>query len=229
MASAALIERALEEGWSDAQVLERVLAGETALYEILMRRYNRRLYRVAKAILRHDADVEDVMQDTYMNAYRHLADFEGRAKFSTWLTRIAVREALARCGCRPRFQPLESSEQFSTRSVMEPLAFTGRNPEEKAYDRELENILEQAILALPEDYRLVFVLRYVEEMSTEETAHCLNLSQENVKVRLHRTRAGLRNELRARAGATAIQDFHFHATRCDRIVKNVFRTLGLSE
>jgi RNA polymerase sigma-70 factor (ECF subfamily) len=184
---------------------------------------------LAKAILRHDADVEDVMQDTYMNAYRHLADFEGRAKFSTWLTRIAVREALARCRCRPIFQPLEDSEQFSTRSIVKPLASSGGNPEEEAYDRELDHLLEQAILALPEDYRLVFVLRDVEEMSTEETAQCLNLSPENVKVRLHRARAGLRNELCARAGATAIQAFHFHATRCDRVVKNVFRSLGLSE
>jgi len=229
MASAALIERALEEGWSDEQVLERVLAGETALYVLLMRRYNRRLYRVAKGILRDEADVEDVMQDTYINAYRHLADFEGRAKFSTWLTRIAVREALARCRCRPRFQLLENLEQLSTRSVMEPLASNGRNPEEKAYDHELGNILEQAILALPEEYRLVFVLRDVEEMSTEETAQCLNLSQENVKVRLHRARAGLRNALCARTGATAILAFHFHATRCDRVVKSVFTTLGLSE
>jgi RNA polymerase sigma-70 factor (ECF subfamily) len=225
MASAALIEQALDEGWSDEQVLECVLAGETALYELLMRRYNARLYRVAKAILRHDADVEDVMQDTYMNAYRHLADFEGRAKFSTWLTRIAVREALARCRCRPKVQPIEDSEQSSTGSFMKPPAFSGRNPEEKAYDRELDDMLEQAILALPEDYRLVFVLRDVEEMSTEETAQTLNLSQENVRVRLHRARAGLRNELCSRAGATAIQAFRFHATRCDRVVKNVFRTL----
>jgi RNA polymerase sigma-70 factor (ECF subfamily) len=203
-----------------------VLAGETALYELLMRRYNERLYRVARAILRDDADAEDVMQDAYMSAYQHLADFEGRAKFSTWLTRIAVREALARRRRRPRFQPLDNSEQFSARDVMQRLASRGRNPEEEAYDRELGSVLEKAILGLPDDYRLVFILRDVEEMSTEETAECLNISQENVKVRLHRARAGLRKELYARAGATALQSFHFHAARCDRVVKNVFKMLG---
>jgi RNA polymerase sigma-70 factor, ECF subfamily len=226
MASAALVERAREEGWSDEQVVNLVLAGETALYELLMRRYNERLYRVARGILRDDAAAEDVMQNAYMSAYEHLADFEGRAKFSTWLTRIAVREAFAHCRRRPRFQPLDNSEQSSTRSIMKPLASNGRSPEEKAYDRELGSVLEKAILGLPEDYRLVFISRDVEEMSTEETAECLNLSQENVKVRLHRARAGLRKELYARVGATTVQSFHFHAARCDRVVKNVFRMLG---
>jgi RNA polymerase sigma-70 factor, ECF subfamily len=229
VASAALVERAQQEGWSDEQVVNRVLAGETALYELLMRRYNERLYRVAKGILHDDVEAEDVMQDAYMNAYQHLADFEGRAKFSTWLTRIAVHEASARCRRRPRLQALDNSEQSSTNDVMRRLASSDRNPEEKAYDRELATIVETAILGLPEDYRLVFILRDVEEMSTEETAECLNLSQENVKVRLHRARAGLRKELYARAGATSLQFFNFHAARCDLVVKNVFRILGLVE
>jgi RNA polymerase sigma-70 factor (ECF subfamily) len=229
MASAALVERAREEGWSDEQLVDRVLGGETALYELLMRRYNERLYRVARAILRDDAEAEDVMQDAYMSAYQHLADFEGRAKFCTWLTRIAVHEAFARARHRSRFEPLDNSEQSSTRGVMKPLASGGRSPEENAYNRELSSILEKAILGLPEDYRLVVILRDVEEMSTEETAECLNLSQENVKVRLHRARAGLRKELYALAGATAVQSFHFHAERCDRVVKNVVRVLGLAE
>lgn len=226
MASTALVERAREESWSDEQVVELVLAGETALYELLMRRYNERLYRVARAILRDDADAEDVMQDAYMSAYQHLVDFEGRAKFSTWLTRIAVRAALARYRRRPRFQALDNSEQFSTRNLMKQLESSDRNPEEKAYDRELGSVLENAILGLPDDYRLVFILRDVQEMSTEETAECLNISLENVKVRLHRARAGLRKKFYARAGATALQSFHFHAARCDRIVNSVFRMLG---
>src|SRR6059058_5760370 len=102
----ALLEQAGTEDWSDEQVVERVLAGETALYELLMRRHNQRLYRVARAILRDDGEAEDVMQDAYVRAYQNLASFEGRAKFSTWLTRIAVHEALARAHRRQRFQPL---------------------------------------------------------------------------------------------------------------------------
>ena len=228
MASTALLEQARQEAWSDEQVVDRVLGGESALYELLMRRYNQRLYRVARAILHDDAEAEDVMQDAYVRAYQHLADFEGRAKFSTWLTRIAVHEALARSRRRSRFQSLDNSEE-STGGVMESLASAGRDPEAAAYDRELGEVLEKAILKLPEDYRLVFMLREVEGMGTDETAHCLNLTPENVKVRLHRARRGLRKELYARAGATTAQSFQFHATRCDRVVKNVFRMLGLPE
>src|SRR5579864_1275284 len=224
MASAALLEQARLEAWSDEHVVSRVLAGDSALYELLMRRYNQRLYRVARAILRNDAEAEDVMQDAYVRAYQHLADFEGRAKFSTWLTRIAVNEALARSRGHSRFQSLDNSEE-SKGGVMGSLASAGRNPEESAYDRELGGVLEQAILKLPEDHRLVFMLRDVEGMSTDETAECLNLSPENVKVRLHRARAGLRKDLYARAGATTVQSFQLHATRCDRVVKNVLLEL----
>ena len=225
MASAALLEQARQEAWSDEQVVSRVLAGETALYELLMRRYNQRLYRVARAILRDDAEAEDVMQDAYVRAYQHLADFEGRAKFSTWLTRIAVHEALARSRRHSRFRSLDNSEE-SKGGVVTSLVSGGRNPEQVAYDRELGGVLEEAILRLPEDYRMVFMLRGVEEMSTEETAECLNLSPENVKVRLHRARGRLRKDLFARAGATTVQSFQLHATRCDRVVKNVFAALG---
>jgi len=226
MASAVLLEEARREGWSDEQVVSRILGGETALYELLMRRHNRRIYRIARAVLRDDAEAEDVMQDAYVRAYQHLADFEGRAKFSTWLTRIALHEALARSRRRSRFRSLDNLEE-SREDTMSSLISTERNPEQEAYDRELASVLEKAILGLPEGYRLVLMLRDIEEMSTEETAECLNLSQENVKVRLHRARALLRRELFVRAGATALQSFQFHATRCDRVVQRVFTTLGL--
>jgi len=226
MASASLLEQAKLEAWTDEQVVSRVLAGESALYELLMRRYNQRLYRVARAILRDDTEAEDVMQDAYVRAYQHLADFEGRARFSTWLTRIAVHEALARCRFRSRYQSLDGSEE-SKGGIMDSLASHGRDPEETTYDGELGNVLERAILKLPEEYRLVFTLRQVEGMTTGETAECLGLTAENVKVRLHRARAALRKELYSRIGATTARSFQFHASRCDRVVNNVLRTLGL--
>jgi len=202
MASATLLEQAKNEEWSDEQVVARVLAGDTALYELLMRRHNQRLYRVARAILRDDAEAEDVMQDAYVRAYQNLGTFEGRAKFSTWLTRIAVHEALARCQKRSRFQSLDdSSSQYG--DVMNAATSSDRSPEQKSYDMELSGVLEKAVLSLPDDYRTVFVLRNVEGMSTEETAQSLNLTQENVKVRLHRAHAKLRKELYAAVGATA--------------------------
>ena len=226
MASAALLEQARQEAWSDELVVQRVLTGETALFEVLMRRYNQRLYRVARTILRDDGEAEDVMQDAYVRAYQHLADFEGRAKFSTWLTRIAVHEALARARRHSRFQSLDISEEGKG-GIMRSLASEGRDPEKAAYDRELGFVLEQAILELSEEHRLVFMLRNVEGLSTEETADCLNLSPENVKVRLHRARVGLRKQLYARFGATTVRSFQFHAPRCDRVVQNVFRALGI--
>ena len=226
MASAALLEQARNEGWTDEHVVERVLGGETALYELLMRRHNQRVYRIARAILRDDAEAEDVMQDAYVRAYQNLADFEGRAKFITWLTRIALNEALARVRRRSRFQLIDSSDP-SNGDLMNSATSSRRNPEQESYDRELSGVIEKAVLALPDEYRVVFMLRDVEGMSTEEAAEYLNLTQENVKVRLHRAHAKLRKQLYAAVGATTVRCFQFHAVRCDRVVNGVFRKLEL--
>ena len=220
----ALLEQAKQEEWSDEEVVKRVLAGETALYELVMRRHNQRLYRVARAILRDDAEAEDVMQDAYVRAYRNLASFEGRAKFVTWLTRIAVHEALGRARKRSRFQTLDIGDETNG-DIMKSIATTS-TPEQEAYERELGVVLEKAVLALSEDYRIVFVLRDVEGMSTEETAICLNLTQQNVKVRLHRAHAALRKQLYHAVGATTSRCLQFHAVRCDRVVSGVFRILA---
>ena len=226
MASAALLEQARNEDWTDEHVVERVLAGKTSLYEILMRRHNQRLYRIARAILRDDAEAEDVMQDAYVRAYQNLAAFEGRAKFVTWLTRIAVHEALARLRRRSRFQSIDTSDP-SNGDLMNSVTSSDRNPEQESYNRELSGVIERAVLALPDEYRVVFMLRDVEGMSTEETAGCLNLTRENVKVRLHRAHAKLRKQLYAVVGATTSRCFRFHAVRCDRVVNGVFRKLQL--
>lgn len=162
MATVALVEQAQNEDWSDQQVVTRVLAGETELYELLMRRHNQRLYRVARAILRDDAEAEDVMQDAYVRAYRSLASFEGRAKFSTWLMRIAVHEALARARRRSRFQSLDASDS-SHGDLMNSATSSDPSPEQESYSRELSGVIERAVLLLPDDYRLVFRLRDIEE------------------------------------------------------------------
>ncbi|HVN20033.1 MAG TPA: RNA polymerase sigma factor [Dongiaceae bacterium] len=225
MGSAALLQQAKNEEWTDEQVITRVLAGETALYELLMRRHNQRLYRVARAILRDDAEAEDVMQDAYVRAYQNLASFEGRAKFSTWLTRIAVHEALARTRRRSRFQSLDSTDETHG-DPMNTAVSSSRSPEQESYDRELASVIEKAVLSLSDEYRLVFTLRDVEGMSTDETAQCLNLTPENVKVRLHRAHAKLRRELYTAVGATTARCFQFYAPRCDRVVNRVFEALG---
>lgn len=218
-----ILERPQVEQWTDEQVIERVLGGETAAFEVIMRRYNQRLYRVARAILRDDHEAEDVMQDTYVRAYQHLAQFAGRARFSTWLIRIAVHEALARKRRRQRLEGLDALTGPSGELLMP--ASTSLDPESCAANGELHHLLEAAILSLPEDYRTVLVLRDVEEMTTAEAAAILQISEENAKVRLHRARVLLRKQLYARTRATTAA-FSFPATRCDRVVAGVFARLA---
>ncbi len=210
---------------TDERVVERVLAGDTACFEILMRRYNQRLYRVALSITRNDGEAEDIMQETYVRAYQHLGQFAGRAKFSTWLTRIAVHESLARNRQRGRFEHSPATPD-SEEDIMDTFASGSASPEQQVSADEAGRLLEAAVNGLPELYRMVFVLRDVEEMNTSEAAEVLGISEENVKTRLHRARALLRRELYARAGAVSSTAFQFHATRCDRVVKNVLERIG---
>src|SRR5215470_7191100 len=172
----ALLERAKIEGWTDEEVVERVKGGETALYEILMRRYNQRLYRAARAILKDEIEAEDVMQDAYVRAFQNLHQFEGRAPFSAWLLRIAVNEALGRKRGRDRNVSFEEGNENGEISMS--IVETGPDPEQSATRAELGQMLEEAVLSLPEAYRTVVMLRDVEELNTSETAEALDLSKE---------------------------------------------------
>jgi len=199
---------------TDEEIVLRLRAGEIALYEVLMRRHNQRLFRVARSILRDDAEAEDTMQDAYVRAYQHLDSFAGKAKFATWLTRIAVYEALRRLRRRARTGDLDS--------VMDTASTCAPSPERQAYDHELRATLERAIDRLPDAYRSVFVLRMVEGLDVADTAAALDVGLEAVKTRLHRARAMLRHDLQKRSGIEATQAFSFHAVRCDRVVAGVF-------
>lgn len=206
----------------DEEVVRRVLEGETALFELIMRRYNQRLYRVARAILRDDAEAEDVMQDAYVRAYEHLAQYAGRSQFATWLTRIAIHEALARSQRRRRTERLGRNDWNEDTEYGEfNVATDELNPEEQLSASELRQALQDAILSIPEQYRLVLMMRDVEQLNTQETAAALDLTEENVKVRLHRARAMVRKNLFVRAGAEAPTVFGFMGQRCDRLVARV--------
>lgn len=216
-----LLERARTEDWTDEEIVRRVLNGDVLLFELIMRRHNQRIYRAIRAILRDDSEVEDVMQETYVRAYEHLAQFEGRSRFSTWMTRIAVNESIKRCISRGRFDPLDVENLEPEEEVMPVFQQHSQTPESNASRRELASMLERAILALPDGYRAVVMLRDIEEMSTADTAEALSLSAANVKVRLHRAHELLRDELLAMAGAASGEAFGFHASRCDRVVQDV--------
>ncbi len=217
------LEKAKCEGWTDLEIVERVRAGESALYEIIMRRYNQRLYRVARAILRDDGEAEDVMQDAYVRAYLHLGQFAGAAPFSTWLTRIAVNEALSRLRLRNRNPQLGDVDCDGEGSMK--MTETSLDPEQRASVAELGRYLEEAVLDLPEEYRTVVMLRDIEELSTAETAAALDLTEQNVKVRLHRGRAMARRWLFARVGSKGKDAFPFMGARCDCVVERVFARL----
>jgi len=204
-------------GLSDEEIVERVLAGETSLFELLMRRYNQRLHRITRAIVGDDGEAEDVTQDAYVRAFEHLGQFAGRARFSTWLTRIAVHEASARRRRRRR--------EVDSEDTMPMLVSTAAGPEQRAADRELAQTIEAAVDALPEVYRSVFMLREVEGLTTAETAACLEINEETAKTRLHRARALLRNHINARVGAAVRETFEFAGARCDRMVAAVMARL----
>ena len=223
MVSGAVLER--WTGFSDEEVVARVLQGQTALFEVLMRRHNERIYRAVRAILREDRDAEDVMQQAYVNAYAHLRQFDGRAAFATWLTRIAVNEAIARARKQGRYEPLDSEED-----VLESISPASAipDPERLTFARELGALLEAAVDDLPDGCREVFVLREIEGMSTSEAATALEISDDAVKTRLSRAKSTLRRDLLERAGLSAPHTFAFHQSRCDRVVAAVFARIGAS-
>jgi RNA polymerase sigma-70 factor (ECF subfamily) len=220
---------ALASTLADAEIVERVQAGDHALFELLMRRHNQRLYRAVRAVVKDEQEVEDVMQQAYINAFMHLRQFEKRSQFSTWLTRIALNEAFGR---RRRMRASASMEVRSgvddSGEFMATIRSPKPDPERQAYAQELRRVLEDAIDALPETYRTVFMLRDVDGLSTSETGEGLGLGDEAVKTRLHRARAMIRRSVTAQIGDVAAGAFQFLAPRCDRVVAAVLARISQS-
>jgi RNA polymerase sigma-70 factor (ECF subfamily) len=209
----------------DAEVVRRVLGGDLALFEVLLRRHDGRVYRTVRSILRDEAEAEDAMQAAWVRAYQHLGEWAGTASFITWLLRIAANEALGRLRKRSRLVPVDDgeAEEEGYGGIMDPRA---EDPEERAAARETVRLLERALDGLAAPYRSVYVLREVEQLSTAETAEALGLSEEAVKVRLHRARAMLRDALGEAVGRAAPEAFQFLAPRCNRMVARVMAALG---
>jgi len=223
-----VVNAAVLEQWnqlSDEEVVTQVLRGQTALFEILMRRHNERIYRAARAIVRDEKEAEDVMQQAYVSAYTHLRQFNAQARFSTWLTRIAINEALGRVRRLGREEPIDD-EWAGGEGLMRP--DSTNDPERQAFSGELRALLEAAIDCLPDGAREVFVLREVEGLSTAEVAEALGVSDDVVKTRLSRARAALRRDLLARTGAIAPGAFRFYRPRCDRVVAAVLARIGVN-
>jgi RNA polymerase sigma-70 factor, ECF subfamily len=203
----------------DNEVVDRVLGGEVALFELLLRRYNQRLFRVARSIIGEDAEAEDIVQEAYVRAFQNLRQFEGRSQFATWLTKIAVNEATSRRRKRRRLRLVGANGDADIDSMAN---YPDRHStSEEPTQTELREVLARAVDALPAELRTVFTLRMVEQLSTDETAECLELTPANVKVRLHRARAQLQAWIDRQIGKESRELFMFAGGRCDRIVANV--------
>ena len=221
-----LVNAAILEQWntlSDEQVVADVLDGDAALFEILMRRHNERVYRAARSIVRDESEAEDVMQQAYVNAYANLRQFNRQAQFSTWLTRIVINESLARVRRKQRYEPFEE-ERSNVESLMKQ--DSPRDPEREAASGELRALLESAIDRLPDGAREVFMLREVEGMSTTEVGTALGISDDAVKTRLSRARAALRHDLMERTCSSAPEAFRFYRPRCDSVVARVLERIA---
>jgi len=200
---------------SDDEIVSRILQGEKYLYETLMRKYNTRLYRISMAILNDDMEAEDAMQTAYINAYRHLSSFQNKSSFATWLTRILINESLLR-----QKKKIKSDQLLSQQTIEES---HNETPLTTVMNKELKLILERAVSNLPEKYRLVFVMREIQELSTQETMDVLELGESNVKIRLTRAKGMLREELSSYYKSNQL--FEFNLVRCDRIARFVMQRI----
>jgi RNA polymerase sigma-70 factor (ECF subfamily) len=210
----------------DEILVDRARSGDMEACAALMRRYNQRLYRVIRSVLKTGSDVEDTMQDTYLAALRNLYQFEGRAQFGTWLLRIATNTALARMRQRMRVVQLDDLPDLDGLEMLDVSAEGARTPEQHVLSSENMALVEAAIDRLPYDYRQVFMLRTIEGLDTTQTAAVLGLGEDAVRQRLHRARAMLQTDIEGQDRGAIRTAFGFLGRRCSRVVASVLARLS---
>ena len=209
------------EHYSDQEIIQKVLSGQTSLFEVIMRRYNQRLYRIQRSYISDEEAIKDTLQQTYLKTFKNLDSFRGEAKFSTWITRIAINEALKYLNRKNRYSDIhEVSGVIAGKSHPDDNKNT---PEENMIQSDLQHLLEEAIDQLSPKYRSVYMMREIEGMNTEETAKCLEISKSNVKVRLHRAKKKIQKKLEEKVADTDV--FNFFGRRCDQIVYLVMKKI----
>ena len=214
-------------GIGDAELVRRARGRDEGAVRAIMQSNNRRLYRLARGILRDDSEAEDVVQETYVRAFTHLDSFRGDSSLATWLARIAMNEALGRL--RRQRPGVEWTSlppgALEAQIIQFPLSATS-DPEKAMAQREIQHVVEHAIDDLPEAFRIVFMTRVVEGMNIQETAEILGLKPETVKTRLHRARSMLRDNIEKKIGPVVIEAFPFAGKRCERLTDAVLKRLG---
>ncbi len=218
-------------GSADAELVQRARARDEAAVRTIMQANNRRLYRLARGILRNDSEAEDVVQETYVRAFTHLNDFRGDSSLATWLSRIAMNEALGRL--RRQKPGVEWTSlppgTLEAQIIQFPLSSSSsEDPEKTMAQREIQRVVEHAIDDLPDAFRIVFITRVIEGMNVEETAEILGLKPETVKTRLHRARTMLRENVERKIGPVVMEAFPFAGKRCERLTEAVLKRLGFT-
>lgn len=207
----------------DHLVVRRIMEGEKEWFEVLMRRYNQSLYRAVRSYLKDESDVEDVMQEAYIKAYQNLEQFRGDSSFSTWLIRVGINEALQLIRKRKRQEPVTGGSTERNANTFELSPTNIMDPEKKAIQAETRLMIEAAIDQLPEKYRVVYMLKEVEGMKNPAIALALNISESNVKVRSHRGKNLLKEQLLKMSLSPEL--FEFGNSRCDRLVTEVMNRI----
>jgi RNA polymerase sigma-70 factor, ECF subfamily len=214
----------------DAELVRRAFARDDTAFRIIMERHNRRLYRIARGILRNDTEAEDAVQEAYVSAFTHLDGFRGDSSLATWLARITMNEALGRLRRKRLAVDLDTFEAQRTEAqiIQFPQTVASDDPERTMAQREILQLVEQATDNLPEIFRIVFITRVIEGMSVEETADLLGLQPETVKTRLHRARRLVREQLNKQIGPVLMDAFPFAGRRCKHMTDAVMQRLGFS-
>ena len=213
----------------DAELVRRARARDSAAFRTIIERHNRRLYRIARSILWNDSEAEDAVQEAYVNALTHLGGFRGDSSLATWLSRITMNEALGRLRRKRSAMDLETFEAQRTEAqiIKFPQTATSDDPERIMAQREILQLVERATDNLPEIFRIVFMTRVIEGMSTEDTANLLGLQPDTVKTRLHRARRLVRDELDKQIGPVLLDAFPFAGRRCERMTNAVLQRLTI--
>jgi len=227
MAQTALKKDALARLY-DAELVRHALNRDAEAFRIIMQRHNQRLYRIARSVLRNSVEAEDAVQEAYAAAFSHLASYRGESPLAAWLSRIVMNEALGRLRRKPGpadFAPLEAV--WEAEIIPFPSSAPQDDPERTMAQRQILQLVETATDALPEVYRVVFMIRVIEGMSVEETARLLGIKPETVKTRLHRARQLVRDQLNKQIGPVLMDAFPFAGRRCERLTTGVLKRLGL--
>lgn len=208
----------------ELEVINRIKNGEKELFEILLRRDNQKLYRIIRSYIKNTQEIEDIMQNTYLKAYEKLIKFKGNSKFSTWLIRIGINEALARLREQAKIYNInQRADSHQTNSILEIPDSSQLNPETKIINDEAKKLLESILDSLESKYRIIYIMKEVEDMSIKDISECLEISKSNVKVRLYRAKKKIKEKLKL---VTKQQElFEFGSSRCDRVTHNVMSSI----